>query len=664
MSNPEREGHVTPPSSTSPELHTAMALEDTVLPASYQQSSAFALDRLPSLSSLTDPENKGHTSIFDSSNSSQIPGMAQQNQHNGYTQAAHGDMVSPTLAQHNPVVHATSPSTMTFRQILDIPIVNVPQQTGPPATTATRPPNGFLLREMVPRQNDFSNQQMLHRFISWGAITDPYPHYLFSEVKDLINWVLELFTVKLNAMLDSEALNRPKTKLIRSVKPGKGEGHEELAKWARTGQRKHLQFRMYNDWVTLLETFNLDSYLELSIADLMELITEAHRRVFGNVPSGLVAPQLQTPAPFARPPAVWQQRNENSFPSLDASTSLIAPQSIAHQSFANRSSIGRKKFSVFMDDNESPAFASRGNTDALRDTSNTPKALPLMMTVAEHNSRARSIAAEDNSHLVTSGKRKASPSIGDYDQPFKIARHDMIRFSSTAATEIVNEDLIDPELLDTVASSSTMQNFPSGEIDIRSYIETLRKDFSHRPIGFEEIEMIDTPLPPDSAAAATNEWLIEQIKGVWQQLPPFRCLPTPMSSDHSQFARCVRFAQLHSQEDVKWRVHHTHVAEIEKRANWYGMEMLQGRTEITFESNDPDDRRREFEALLAMRFAKGKPDTAYIAASIGMIYDVMDKQAAPSYVLGMLTDEEKARYPQQVELWEKRHAAFLTHTSK
>lgn len=88
----------------------------------------------------------------------------------------------------------------------------------------------MLLRSMDLRVDSTRNKDMVYQLIISGGITDPYPHFLRKQKDNLVDWMLALLAAKLNAMLEYETSQRPKKKLIRSVKPGTRDDHEDLAK--------------------------------------------------------------------------------------------------------------------------------------------------------------------------------------------------------------------------------------------------------------------------------------------------------------------------------------------------------------------------------------------------------------------------------------------------
>jgi len=571
--------------------------------------------------------------------------------------------MQPSSAHNALTYQTTSYPTMSFQQILAIPIANTPQQTGPPPPTQNRRGHDILLRNMSAHAQTAENLSTLYALIASGDMPDPYPHYLWAESRGLITWVLEMLTTKLNALLDYEAQGRQKMKLVRSNKAGRAGDHEDLARWCRTGQRKNIRFRMYPDWLPILESLDLDAKADLRISDMMMLITEAHRRVFGGAATANIAPRLQALAPKSETQfsGVGQQQNQQAFTSSDSGP---PPTSKTQQTYASQGSFNRTSFPVFRDVGQPSELATGARPGVFRDSTNlptVPRQTSIDNMVHDVGSRVRLMSDGNGEPQSALGKRKAYADVEDAERRLKVARsHEAqpdVRTAEVIDTDGM-DDLIDPTLLCS-SSSVAPQDRLNEDFDLRAYLEYLRNDFSQQPEDFEDIDTINTPLPPDPTAMATNHWLNEQIKPVKQQLSPLRCLPAPMAGDYSQLARCVRFAQLDSQKDIKWRIYPSHVEEIGKRANWYGMELLQGRTHISLGETGPHYSRMEFEAILAIRFAKVHSGRDHTVACIGMIADVLEKEASPGYILSLLTEEDMVRFARHVAALKDRHEAQI-----
>ena len=100
---------------------------------------------------------------------------------------------------------------------------------------------------MVTKPNVTPNLNTLYQLVQSGDLADPYPHYLWADSKDLIPWILNVLTGKLNALLDTEVGRRPRANLISGTKNGRSPDHEVLTRWGRTGWRKYIHFRLYAD---------------------------------------------------------------------------------------------------------------------------------------------------------------------------------------------------------------------------------------------------------------------------------------------------------------------------------------------------------------------------------------------------------------------------------
>lgn len=189
----------------------------------------------------------------------------------------------------------------------------------------------------------------------------------------------------------------------------------------------------------------------------------------------------------------------------------------------------------------------------------------------------------------------------------------------------------------------------------------LRTDHSLAPQGaYNPLETTEQHLPPDPSAAAVNRCLAAQLASETQALSLLRRFSVPRTDDFSQIARCVRFAQLFSQKFVNWKLHPRHVAEIYRRANWYGMELLVGRTDIAFGTGMPADLDQEFRAILGLRSVREDGDGEATAAYIDTICADLEHTREAGYILGILTAEDRVRFAAHLVRYDQEHAAWVS----
>jgi hypothetical protein len=503
--------------------------------------------------------------------------------------------------------NATRP-ILTFQQIHNIPDTIHSQQHGQQPTTKQNPGRDetYLLRKMLIRPNSVEDEDVLYKLVQSGEIADPLPHYLHIEKKDLISWIQGLLRSKLNTLLNAETDRRPRMRLLKNTKVGKGGDQDELVRWCNTGQRKNIDFRAYEDWVDILQNFDFTK--ELRIHDMMVLITEAYSRVYPNDADG-----MQLLAALAPPLPASQDLQAFDFEGAQSDY-----QPFEQQPSAEYDNLYQTQMQGFGDGMLPPSVASVGPAAQLDTNNYPPETLYLLLDGGFDD--------EEEAYM-----QSTSPE----EQPSQVR-------SSHKIGDIINHNSTSSELY-----------------DVPAYIDELRKDFSHVPEEFDDEELMYGPLPPDPTSPELNQRLRDQVAPMQQDLPLFRSLNTPHAGDYSKLARCVRFAQLASQEHVEWRIHHLHVAEIEKCANWYGMELLYGRTDVDLRAIGLGGSLAEFEAVLAIGIAHEDFDTESTAASIDSIIKSVHDNFNAGYILGLLTDEDKVRFANHLRPYEEKHAEWL-----
>lgn len=126
--------------------------------------------------------------------------------------------------------------------------------------------------------------------------------------------------------------------------------------------------------------------------------------------------------------------------------------------------------------------------------------------------------------------------------------------------------------------------------------------------------------------------------------------------------RCARFAQLFSQLYVDWKIHPSHIQEIYKRSNWYGMELLSGRTDFDWELikiNKELEDFDEFACVIAIRAAKYENDVESTLAFISRNIKKLRENWHAGYILDLLTSDDKARFAEQLQVLEIELAMWL-----
>jgi hypothetical protein len=148
-------------------------------------------------------------------------------------------------------------------------------------------------------------------------------------------------------------------------------------------------------------------------------------------------------------------------------------------------------------------------------------------------------------------------------------------------------------------------------------------------------------LPDLPSAWLLNKRLNATVAGI--DPPPFLLRDMPLApyddKPPSLMVRVVRFALSHAQRMVDWRLHPNHVAQINQRTNFYGLELLVSRT-VAEPSIWPG--KEEFELVMAIRAAHtlseaGRPK-AYVAADIPVL--LAEMQNSPASVLALLQTDD------------------------
>jgi hypothetical protein len=147
--------------------------------------------------------------------------------------------------------------------------------------------------------------------------------------------------------------------------------------------------------------------------------------------------------------------------------------------------------------------------------------------------------------------------------------------------------------------------------------------FSDRPAALRPKEREYRHMPQMVDVVNLNQRLSWMLLMSGEVPHLFREMTTPPPLIDSELARCVRFAQSDAQRCVDWRAHPSHVADIIRRTNFYGMELLVSRSEMRISSPPTLE---EFELAMATRLAHvcfGTDKMDYIAADVPAMMDYL-----------------------------------------
>lgn len=544
---------------------------------------------------------------------------------------------------------ATQP-TMPFSQIMamQVPGIVVPPQ---PQTNANRPSDTLLLKDTIPPAGSPVNRGVLYKLITSGALSDPAPHYALSEADLLITWLKEMLTVRLNFLLEREASCRgqPQKCKVKNLQPS-DPMWKRLANFFRMKRRAALMLRSFEDWKPVLSALDLDPRAELRITDLVILVSEAHRRVDELAQSAARAIPVPQSALVQLAKAQHLQMANGSMPT---STGISQQPSPAYTQAFPGGGHNVPQPTAPMQSHSFIQYVPPNTSNVAKRAPMTQDSTGKMATGSGQVPSVQSSFHVGNwDHHLTLGKRKASRNCEDAAEAIKMARRETpSRFLTPTKQSYA--------LSTTPSPPVKLPNFLNGSPDYRSYMKALATDFSQRPATFSGGETIVTQLPPDPSDKATNYLLSNHLGPIDAQIPPFRLMGAPAATNCSLAAQCIRFAKLESQENVEWRAHHGHVQEIEKRSDWYGMELLRSRTNIAFGFDDEYHMRLEFDAVLCMRYAQMHPNEDHVASSIGSMCEVFETHWEPADVMRLLTDQDKTRFPVQIAAWEARRTTAL-----
>jgi hypothetical protein len=541
-------------------------------------------------------------------------------------QADHGTttQAAPTPAMLN--LPASPVRIMTFQEIAAIPAFDDGKpRVDLPATTTTRPQTQLLVRNNPPVGSFTDDSTMLYHVFHAGVIPDPVPHDLWTEGDSLINWYKAELTNKLNGLLDADMQRRSdKKKIIKNIKWGTLERgqHEDLIKWCRTGKhRQNIYFRLYDDWILRLNRFDFGQK-DLSIIELMTLISEVHFRIHTNAIANSPASALLPSANTMRTLVVLNQGQMYS-------TTRESPQFGIQQSRSTRpivpvrqetAHMSHNSFQVYRD--EPASTTSQGvhqsNHSPFQDKTNRPgRGTPASLTA--YDQPASMLPALFAATISQTRKHQADDAIEEPAHYPKIRRTQSPQ--SSQETDLVHDDLyitedysdlelpdVSPEMLDFVISLKKQEVL---------VILLRREVVPHEDLV--EGDMCDMHLPPPPNTGAMNQWLDARLEPNEPKPQLFRNRDEPEANDFSQYARCVRFAKSPSQAKTDWRVHHVHVAEIYKASNRYGKELLRARADMQHPLPGGGDSLQEFETVTAIRLAGGLTSMDCTAAYVPQI---------------------------------------------
>ena len=257
------------------------------------------------------------------------------------------------------------------------------------------PPPGYLdcgnfrhICDMPPPTFDSSTDaDMLISFIQSGAVRDE--GYTWADVTELLRWLFEELTKRLNHFLDAEVRTLPQDKrvpmLLKNIK-GVPHNMSKLVKWSKNGRNRKINFREFEDKIDRLKQFDLGR--ELSVRDMMVLITEAkHRselprrsRMAVVVPTAPVRQPPQLPLPGAEKEARKEPSSLKPKPQSFAKMAPGSPIKFPPVPDGLRSNIqakGKRQMQVFKDPQPVQPKRPTGlvpgaKTAILRNTTNLP----------------------------------------------------------------------------------------------------------------------------------------------------------------------------------------------------------------------------------------------------------------------------------------------------
>ncbi|KAF2034159.1 hypothetical protein EK21DRAFT_85607 [Setomelanomma holmii] len=333
------------------------------------------------------------------SQSQQLGGTAQesQTQHAAHEQNQQHTLQEPLPAGNRPT------KTIKFRSILALTgyeagkLQPASPPIAPPATAPESREPGNLLRNTLAASQRPSDLDMAIHLINTGVVADPYPHYLWNESDKMSHWFVQVLTSKLNYLLELDSSKRyPKQKLLKGVSPIP-QCMEAVVLWARTGRRKNIRFRAYDDCIARLQRVDLKR--DMTIFDYMVLITELHRDMLP--PNGATEHPGPSHAVALHPHlAPWLPRSLNH-------------QELSAESYAQVSNP--------MDSTQSVSQQTTRQFEVHRDEN--------VFTVSSEDAAQRQGMRNDKTnipsdHVELLHKRKTSASTIEVEQPKKMARTD------------------------------------------------------------------------------------------------------------------------------------------------------------------------------------------------------------------------------------------------
>jgi hypothetical protein len=342
--------------------------------------------------------------------------------------------------------------------------------------------------------------------------------------------------------------------------------------------------------------------LDLTIHDLIVLISETYHNFYGHPPPANDASTLPLMASLLQPQLASQ------YPTM---LTPMASQGVSQQPYLNRPIM------------QYPSQQVRETRTVQRDYDQNTVVQDIRPdnTVLQ-NKVNRPVGQLSNSHPTS--KVGASRSIYSENTP------------NGYAGSLGNSSALEP-----TNAHSTILPLPAMAPRSVNLFNRLKQETWPAEI-LEPIDMVEEPLPPDPSMAQANLWLHNMIE-LFVELPPlFRDMKPPQGEDLSQLARCIRFSQSQSQLNTDWRVHPVHVDQLQKRCNKYGRELLRARTDINY--GWPGNTSKEFWSVLAMRFAHSYPEQFYTAAFIDLFREEMSQGGSAQVLHSYFTKEDNFRF--------------------
>ncbi|KAH7072008.1 hypothetical protein BKA63DRAFT_567933 [Paraphoma chrysanthemicola] len=538
----------------------------------------------------------------------------------------------PLTLQAADQLQSPRPRTLRFSEILALPGYTAGNL--PPAPPALAPPlpnpgprnPGQLLRDLqVGNCDPASDLDAAVCLVKMGTVADPAPHYLWTESDKIIQWFISVLASKLNFLLELDASRREtKARLLKGVTPIPAEINE-LVLWARTGARKNIRFRYYQDWVARLQYFHQNG--DLTIYDYMVLITGMHNRLaphmgaasqaMGQGQASAMAIPLYLTARL--PPQVSSQVPPQAGPFESYAQSTVMGQAYTAQPSPQQ--FAPRHFEVYRDEQatQSNRITPDWQPGLLHDKTN----IPMQETWQGQKRKASNDTFEENrapktprnqfAHSLlldapitntpadTSGETDPAITTGNWRRHdehgevgtvpsfsqelgnWRSANEGVARGSHTSRDpEPSNgEELSGAAYYDAPhTDDEELQPAADPEIEeVQRLVTYLRinRSLPESDAAKDQIHGSNTPgslAPSQPRPTITNAWLNAEVASLRQPPPLFFLMPHPNEEDDSLLARCIRFAQSAEQVELNWRVHGSHITEMLGRSDWYGGQVI------------------------------------------------------------------------------------------